>query len=38
MTTHGYGGLKRMLLGSTADKVVRAAEIPVLILRPAGWA
>ncbi|MFS8637533.1 MAG: universal stress protein [Gemmatimonadota bacterium] len=34
MTTHGYGGLKRLLLGSTADKVVRAADIPVMLLRP----
>lgn len=36
MTTHGYGGLKRLLLGSTADKVVRAAETPVLLFRPRG--
>lgn len=38
MTTLGYGGLKRLLLGSTADKVVRAAEVPVLNLRPGGLA
>ena len=31
VATHGLGGLKRMMLGSVADKVVRAARIPVLI-------
>ncbi len=34
MATHGRGGLARVLLGSTADKVVRGAEMPVLLLRP----
>lgn len=34
MTTRGRGGLARLVLGSTADKVARAAEIPVLLLRP----
>ncbi len=34
MTTRGHGGLTRLVLGSTADKVVRAAPIPVLLLRP----
>lgn len=32
--THGRGGLSRLLLGSVADKVVRAAEVPVLVRRP----
>lgn len=36
MTTHGEGGLRRMLLGSVADKVIRGAEIPVLVMRPGG--
>ncbi len=31
--THGRGGLSRMLLGSVADKVVRAAACPVLVHR-----
>ncbi len=31
--THGYTGLKRALLGSTAEKVVRHAPCPVLIAR-----
>lgn len=40
MTTHGRGGLKRLVLGSTADRLVRAG-LPVLLLRgalPAGAA
>lgn len=35
LSTHGRGGLQRLLLGSVADKVVRAAECPVLVVRPA---
>jgi nucleotide-binding universal stress UspA family protein len=35
MTTHGYRGLTRLLLGSVADKVLRGASIPVLLQRPA---
>ena len=34
MTTHGYGGLKRLLLGSIMDKVLRAADVPLLVYRP----
>jgi nucleotide-binding universal stress UspA family protein len=33
MATHGRSGLRRWALGSTADKVLRAAEVPVLMLR-----
>jgi nucleotide-binding universal stress UspA family protein len=36
LATHGRGGLKRALVGSVADKLVRAAEVPVLIVRPTG--
>lgn len=35
MTTHGARGLRRLLLGSVADKVVRGAGKPVLVFRPA---
>ena len=28
MSTHGYGGLKRLLVGSVADKVAAPAEVP----------
>ncbi len=32
MSTHGYGGIKRRLLGSVTDRVIRASETPVLVL------
>lgn len=35
MATHGRAGLTRAILGSTADKVVRGSQIPVLLYRPA---
>ncbi len=31
--SHGRKGLNRLLIGSVADKVVRAAKVPVLIIR-----
>jgi nucleotide-binding universal stress UspA family protein len=34
LATQGRGGLKRLLLGSVADKVLRGATIPVLVYRP----
>jgi len=34
LTTRGQGGLKRLLLGSIADKVLRGATMPVLICPP----
>ena len=33
MTTHGRGGLERLLLGSVAEEVVRKAPCPVLLVR-----
>ena len=36
LATHGRGGLRRMVLGSVADKLVRAGELPVLVIRPRG--
>jgi nucleotide-binding universal stress UspA family protein len=36
LATHGRGGLRRVALGSVADKLVRAAEVPVLVYRPTG--
>jgi nucleotide-binding universal stress UspA family protein len=33
MTTHGRGGLGRLVLGSVADAVVRGAPCPVLLVR-----
>jgi nucleotide-binding universal stress UspA family protein len=34
LTTHGYAGLKRLWLGSVADKVIRSSSVPVLVQRP----
>ena len=34
MGTHGRSGLPYMLLGSVAEKVVRASQIPVLSIKP----
>jgi nucleotide-binding universal stress UspA family protein len=36
LATHGRGGLKRLLVGSVADKVLRGAITPVLVYRPVG--
>lgn len=34
LTTHGAGGVRRLLIGSVADKVMRRAAKPVLVMRP----
>lgn len=34
LATQGRGGIKRLFLGSVADKVVRGAATPVLVYRP----
>lgn len=34
LATHGYTGVKRTLLGSVADKVLRGARWPLLLKRP----
>lgn len=33
LTTHGHTGLKHVVLGSTAERVVRHADCPVLVVR-----
>jgi nucleotide-binding universal stress UspA family protein len=33
MSTHGRGGLVRWVYGSVADKVLRHADVPVLLVR-----
>jgi nucleotide-binding universal stress UspA family protein len=33
LTSHGHSGLKRVFLGSTAERVVRFASCPVLVVR-----
>jgi nucleotide-binding universal stress UspA family protein len=34
LATHGHGGLRRLLLGSVADKVLRGGTTPMLVCRP----
>jgi nucleotide-binding universal stress UspA family protein len=34
MGTHGRSGVRRFLLGSVTDKVVRTASVPVVTVRP----
>ena len=38
MTTHGRGGVERFFLGSVADRVIRSATVPVLLVRSDGAA
>jgi nucleotide-binding universal stress UspA family protein len=34
MATHGRGGIRRLLIGSTTDKVLRGSDTPLLLYRP----
>ena len=34
IATHGYTGMRKMMLGSTALKVLHESNIPVLLIRP----
>lgn len=34
MSTHGRGGITRWVYGSVADRVLRHAHVPVLLIRP----
>jgi nucleotide-binding universal stress UspA family protein len=34
IATHGRSGVRRLMLGSVADKLIRAAAPPVLVIRP----
>ena len=36
MATHGRSGLSRWVLGSVAEKVLHAAPVPLLLVRPNG--
>ena len=33
MTTHGRGGIRRLVFGSVAEEVLRTAPVPVLLFR-----
>ena len=34
MSTHGHGGLGRLVFGSVADHVLRTSSLPMLLIRP----
>ena len=34
LATHGRKGLKRLFLGSVADKLIRGSQVPVMVYRP----
>lgn len=34
MSTHGRSGVRRLLLGSVADRIVNHSHIPVMLIRP----
>ena len=34
IATHGHGGIRRLVLGSTADYVLHNASLPILVVRP----
>jgi len=36
LATHGRSGVSRMVFGSVADRLVRSASVPVLLVRPKG--
>lgn len=36
MSTHGRSGFRRWVLGSVTEKVLRAASVPMLIVRATG--
>ncbi|HEU0202193.1 MAG TPA: universal stress protein [Burkholderiaceae bacterium] len=31
--SHGHGGLRRAVLGSVADKIIKSCNVPVLVIR-----
>ncbi len=35
LASHGLGGLKRVVIGSVADNLIRQTNIPILVVRPA---
>ncbi len=34
MATHGFGGVKRLIAGSLADRVLHTSELPIMVMRP----
>jgi nucleotide-binding universal stress UspA family protein len=37
MSTHGNSGVRRLLMGSVTEEVLRETPIPVLVCRPGSW-
>jgi nucleotide-binding universal stress UspA family protein len=37
IATHGHAGVEHLIFGSTAEKVVKRARCPVLMVRPGGY-
>ncbi len=33
MTTHGFSGMERFIWGSVADKVAKASNVPLMLIR-----
>jgi len=36
VSTHGHGGIRRLVIGSTADYILHRSTLPVLVVRPPG--
>ncbi|MGZ3629174.1 MAG: universal stress protein, partial [Ktedonobacteraceae bacterium] len=34
MSTHGRGGLERLMMGSVTERVLHSTKLPMLIVRP----
>jgi nucleotide-binding universal stress UspA family protein len=34
IATHGYSGMKRLMFGSVALRVLHDSDVPVLLIRP----
>ena len=34
IATHGRSGIKRLVLGSVADRILRTSKIPILMVQP----
>jgi len=38
LATHGRSGISRWVFGSVADRLVRSSSVPILLIRPEGFA
>lgn len=37
IATHGRSGIKRLVFGSVADRLIRSSSVPILLVRPRGY-